>query len=78
LGEEAGEEGVLFAWPCAGENRKRGCGRSGRRLLKQRRGEAGEGRSARVCHAAEGEGEKGGLRGADSQIVGSGWLRVAL
>jgi hypothetical protein len=57
---------------------KRGCGHGGRRLLKRRRGEAGEGRSARVCHAAEGEGEKGGLRGADSQTAGSGWLRVAL
>jgi hypothetical protein len=49
--------------------------KSGWRLLKRRWGEAGEGGSARACHTAEGEGEKGEGTGSIARPRGqeAGW-----
>jgi hypothetical protein len=63
LGDLAEEEGAR------GGKMGVGCDR---RLLKRRWGEAGEGGSARVCHAAKGEGEKGGV-GAGLATRPRGW-----
>jgi hypothetical protein len=73
-GGEGGKGARARVWS-RGEWRKEGAG-GGRQLLKQRRGEAWEGGSARACHAVEGEGDKGG--GVGSRTAGSGWLRAAL
>jgi hypothetical protein len=68
-------EGVLLMWPCAeemGGGGKRGRGRGGRRLLKRRRGEVGEGgQVARMpCGGMGGGGLRPG-RGAHGHAVGA-------